>query len=214
MKTKKGDFVELLYTGKTQDRIFDSNIPEYLKALDPKAEPQKTIVVIGEQMVIPGLDKVLEDKEIGQEYKVNVPYKEGFGPRKRELVKTIPLSVFREKNINPRPGEAFYLDNQIVKVITVSGARVITDFNNPLAGKDLEYKFTITRIVQDKKEQAESFFQNFFRTIPKFEISNDKVMVEAPKPAEKLIDLYKEKFKEMIGLDLDFKELKENRESK
>ena len=89
--TKKNDFVELLYTGYSQGNVFDSNIEEDLKKIDPKGKVKKTIVVIGQGMVVPGLDKALEGKEIGKEYEIKLSAKEGFGERDRNLLKTIPL---------------------------------------------------------------------------------------------------------------------------
>ena len=199
-KVKKGDFVEIHYTGKANGNVFDSNISEDLKSLDSKAEPKKTIVVIGENMLVPGLDREIEGKEPGKEYSCVISAKEGFGPRRRELVKTIPLSVFTKQKINPRPGASLLMDNQLVRIITVSGARVIADFNNPLSGKDLEYKFIIDRIVDSDSEKAETLFDFFFSTIPEFSIK--EILVKLPKEAEPLISLFSEKFEKLMGKSL------------
>ncbi len=213
IKTKKGDFVEIEFTGYYDGKVFDSNIAEDLKQLDPKAAPEKNIIVIGEKMVVPGLDKALEDKELNQEYKISLTYKEGFGERKRDLVKTIPLKVFTSQKINPRPGVSLLLDNHLAKVITVSGARVITDFNNPLAGKDIEYKFKIIRIVTDLKEKSEAFFQATLRHVPELEVEGDKVLIKGPKPFEGLVNAFKEQFKKLVGAELGFKEVEEKKET-
>ena len=212
-KTKKKDFVEINFTGYIDGKVFDSNIEEDLKEISPESKPEKTIVCIGEQMVVPGLDKALEDKVFGSEYEVNVPYREGFGKKHRELIKTIPLKVFTSQKINPYPGASFLLDNQLARIITISGARVLTDFNNPLAGKDLKYKFTISRIVIEDKEKIDSLFKFFLRFIPEFKIIEDKVIVEGTKPLEKFILLYRQKFKDLLGKDLAF-QIKENNEEK
>jgi len=208
-KTKKNDFIELKFTGYANDQIFDSNIEEDLKSINPEAKPQKTIVVIGQKMVVRGLDKALEDKEINKEYVVDVPFKEGFGERKRELMKTLPLKSFTDQKVNPQAGMVLSLDQHLVKIIAVSGARVTTDFNNPLAGKDLRYKYKIVRKIEDKKEKSETLFSLFFRFVPEFEIKEGKVVVKGPKAMGPAIDHYKEKFKELIKLDLEFEEKKE-----
>jgi len=211
-KTKKGDFVELKFTGSANNQIFDSNIPEDLKTINPEAKPQKTIICIGEGMVPPGLDKDLENKEINKQYEITVPYKDGFGERKRELVRIIPLKSFTEQKVNPQPGMVFTLDNQMVKILAVSGARVTTDFNNPLAGKDLTYKYKITRKVTDTKEKTEALLEFFLRFKPEFEIKEKEVILKGPKQFEMFINAFKDKFKELIGKDLAFKEVqpKEN----
>lgn len=205
-KTKKGDCVEIKYTGYLEGEPFDSNIPEDLKRINEKAEPEKTVVIIGQGMVIQGLDKSLEEKELNKEYKIEVPYREGFGPKRRELVKTIPLSVFTKQGINPKPGASLLLDNNLARIITISGARVMTDFNNPLAGKDISYRFTITRIVTDEKEKAEAFFRNVFRYVPELEVKDKSIVAKGPKILEGAMNNVKGKFKELIGKDLEFEE--------
>ncbi len=208
---KNKDFVELKFTGYVNGNVFDSNIEEDLKQISQEAKPEKLIIAVGEKMVVNGLDNALEDKEIGKEYRIEIPYKDGFGERKRELVKTIPLKVFTQQKVNPVPGASFILDNMMARVITVSGARVITDFNSPLAGKDLKYKFTIVREVTDAKEKSEAFLKFFFRFVPHFEISEDKVFIMGPQAMEYLVNPNKEKFKALIGKELVFSLVTENK---
>lgn len=208
-KTKRNDFVEIQYTGYANDKIFDSNIPEDLKSLDPKEKPRKIVVSIGQNMLVPGLDKALENKSPGTEYEVELSPKESFGERKQELIKTLPLKIFQEKNTTPRPGMVFALDNSLVKILAVSGARVITDFNNPLAGKNIKYKFKILRKVTDEKEKAAALFEALFKFLPEFEIK-DKIIIKGPKSLEILVKTYAPKFKELLGRELILGEKKEN----
>jgi peptidylprolyl isomerase len=205
-KTKSKDFVEIKFTGYVDGKVFDSNIPEDLKELSPDAKPEKTIVCIGEKMVVPGLDKALENKNLNEEYRIKVPYNEGFGKKHRELIKTIPLSVFTKQKINPIPGASLLLDNQLARIITISGARVLTDFNNPLSGKDLEYKYIITRIVLDKKENSEALFKFNLKHVPQLEIKDSTLIVKGPKVLEQIVKMYSKKFKDLLDLDLEFKE--------
>ncbi len=207
-KTKKGDFVELEFTGYHNGTVFDSNVDQELKKLDSSAKAEKIIAVIGESMVVKGLDRALEEKELGKEYEVHINHKDAFGPRRKELVKTLQLSVFSNHKINPVPGAVFYMDNYLVRVIAVSGARVITDFNNPLSGKDLDYKFKIVRIVDNENEKIESLFKFFFRNIPEYVVS-DKILVKGPKHLGYFIEIYSEKFKSLVGKELVFEEIKE-----
>ncbi|HIG52304.1 hypothetical protein CXT76_02265 [Candidatus Parvarchaeota archaeon] len=209
-KTKEKDFVEIEFTGTANGNMFDSNIPEDLKKISKESKPKKTIVIIGEESVVKGLDKKLEDREIGKEYEVEIPYKEGFGERKRELVKTIPLHIFTKQKLNPQPGSAFFMDNAFARVITVSGARVITDFNNPLAGKDLHYKFKIIKKLTNEKEKVEAFFENFLKFVPKLKIS-EKIIVKGQKNLEQIIIALKDKFKELLKKELIFEEEKETK---
>jgi len=210
---KKKDFVELKFSGYANGELFDSNIEEDLKKLNPKAKPKELIIVIGQGMVVEGLDRELEGKEIGKEYEINIKAKDGFGERKKELVKTIPLKVFTEKEIYPRAGMVLTMDNMLAKVIAVSGARVITDFNNPLASKDLKYKIKIVRKVDDEKEKAKALFEFIFRFVPEFEIK-DEIIVKGDKLLEYYVKSFSDKFKELIGKSLKFEEKKTKTDKK
>ncbi len=212
-KTHKNDFVEIKFTGYANNEIFDSNIDEDIIKINPKAKADKLIVVIGQGMVVKGFDKELENKYINKNYEVNVKPAEAFGQRDRTLMKTIPLGAFTQQQVSPRPGMVLTLDNHVVKIIAVSGARVVVDFNNPLAGKELKYNFKIIRKIEDEKEKIESLLKFFFGFIPEFEV-NEKIKIKAPKNVEPLIKLYDDKFKELLGKSLEFEEKQEEKADK
>jgi FKBP-type peptidyl-prolyl cis-trans isomerase 2 len=210
-RTHKNDFVEIKFTGYANGEIFDSNIEEDFKKLNPKEKPKKIVVAIGQGMVMDGLDDALEGKELNRDYEITIPADDAFGKRKRELIKTIPLAQFVEQKVNPQPGMVFAMDNQVVKIIAVSGARVTADFNNPLAGKEIKYKFKITRIVEDKKEKAEAFFEFYLRYLPEFAVKEKEVIIKGPKLLETGVQAQKEKFKDLLGIDLVFEEKEEEK---
>ena len=60
MSTQKGDFIELKFSGYGNNELFDSNIESDLKKLHPKAKAEKMIIIVGEGMVVKGLDKELD----------------------------------------------------------------------------------------------------------------------------------------------------------
>ena len=204
-KTKKGDFLEIKYTGYANGKVFDSNVEVELKKLNPEAQAKNLIICVGKSMIITGFDNALEGKEVGRDYSVELNSEESFGERRRELVKTIPLSVFKEKNTQPQPGMVLAFDNSIARIIAVSGARVLTDFNNPLAGKKIKYEFKILRIVEDEKDKVSAILEFFIGFLPEFEIK-DKVIVKMPKELEKFVKSFSGKFKEFIGKELEFEE--------
>ncbi len=206
-KIHKNDFIELKYTGYANGSIFDSNIEEDLKKISPEEKPQKTVIAVGHEMVVKGLDKSLEEKEIGKEYEVTLDAKESFGERKKDLIKTIPLKAFTEQKVNPYPGLVLTLDNMMARIITVSGARVVTDFNNPLSGKEIKYKFTAIRKVTDEKEKVNSLFTSMLKFIPEYEIKENIVM-KGPKALEVVIKAFSDKFKELLGKPLVLEEVK------
>lgn len=204
----KGDFIELSFTGYVNGEVFDSNRETDLKKLNPQAKPEKTILIVGEGMVVRGLDKALEGKSIGEEYSISLQAKEAFGARNPSLLKPIPLKVFGEKGVHPRPGMSFVLDNNLVQVRAVSGARVIVDFNNPLAGKDVSYAFRVVAKVDDVSEKTKTFFGRFLRAVPEFEVG-EKVVLKGPAQMKPLVDIFGEKFKLLVGKELGFVEVEQ-----
>lgn len=199
---KKNDWIEIQYTGFANGQMFDSNDPEQVKKME-NTQVRKTIISVGNSMVVRGLDHSFSGKSVGESYKVHVTQKDGFGERNTSLIRTIPLKHFTAQQVYPRPGMSVVLDNSLARVVAVSGARVITDFNNPLAGKDLEYDVKILRVVGDHKEQAEAFFDFFLKFIPEFDMG-DKITIKGPKPLEYAVTLFGAKFRELVGKDLVF----------
>ncbi len=203
---KKKDFIEIKFTGYANNEIFDSNVEEDLRKINPKSDTERLIIVVGENMVVKGFDKELENKEINKEYSVNIPASEAFGIRAKTLIRTIPLKSFTQKKINPKTGMLLALDNQIVKIIAVSGARVIADFNNPLAGKEIKYKFKIVRKLDSEKEKIEFLLKLYFGKIPEIDIK-DKIIIKEIKNFEPMIKIYNQKFKDLLNKELSFEEL-------
>ncbi|VVB82048.1 Putative FKBP-type peptidyl-prolyl cis-trans isomerase [uncultured archaeon] len=210
MGLQKKDFVEIEFTGKIKGgEIFDSNIKEDLKKLNPEANPKPIVLSLGEGMFLKGIDDFLIGKEIG-DYNIELTPEKAFGPRVKEFTQMIPIKVFKSQNIMPSPGDAFNFDGRIAKVLTVSGGRVIVDFNNPLAGKTVIYKIKVLRKVEDLNEKAKSFIDFLFRRELKFSIVDKKIILEVEKGMSKFVELFKDKFKDILGLDFEVKEITEN----
>ncbi len=208
-KTKKDDFVKIEFVGLANGEIFDTNIKEEAEKINLKIEPKPLIISIGQNMVVKGFDKGLEDKEINKEYKIKISPEQAFGARNKDLIKIIPLKVFKEKNIQPVSGLMLNLDGMIAKIITVSGGRVITDFNNPLAGKEVEYKFTIKRKITEESEKVNALQDFFFKKRFNFEIKDKKIVFD--KEAEPFVKIFNEKFKEILGKEPEIKDKAEEK---
>jgi len=209
-KIQKNDFIEIEFTGKANDEIFDTTNKKEAEQMNPEIDIKniKPIVVsVGNQMLLKGFDDELEGKEIGKKYSIHILPEKAFGKRDPSMIKTIPMRVFKEKNINPVPGMALQLDNYIAKVLSVSGGRIIVDFNNPLAGKEIDYDFKITKKIEDINEKINSLQDFFFKQKFEFKIDekNKKVIFKDEK-IKPLIQMFNQKFKDMIGFDFEVEE--------
>jgi len=213
MIVKKNDFVEIEFSGRVNGELFDTTSKEEAKEMNFDADVKPVVVCVGNEMILKGFDSALEGKEIGENYSVHLAVKEGFGNRNPSLIKTIPMKVFREKNMNPVRGMTLQMDNQIAKVISVSGGRVMVDFNNPLAGKEIDYDFKILRKVDSDEEKVNALQDFFFRQ--RFEFSVDKGVVKfKDEKIKPLVGMMAGKFEEMSGLKLDVGEEKDKGEKK
>ena len=163
---KKGDFAEIVYTGRIKEtgKVFDTNDRETAKKegfFSEKANYHPIVICIGEGDVVKGLDEALEGKEAGKEFKVDVPAEKAFGKKDAKNYKLVPSAVFRNE-MHPMPGLRVDFENGQSGVIkTVSGGRVLVDFNHPLAGQDLSYEVKIVKQVTDDSEKLKGFLKYY-----------------------------------------------------
>ncbi len=209
MTLQKKDFIEIEFTAKIKNgEIFDSNIKKVLEKLNPNAKPKPFIFCLGEGMFLKGVDDFLINKKIGK-YKIELSPEKAFGNRNSKLVQMIPMKIFKQHKINPLPGAVFNFDGKIAKILTVSGGRVMVDFNNPLAGKDVVYDIKVLRKVEDINEKTKALIEFFTKKQDlKFEIKGNKLIIKDKKFAQ-FMNLFKDKFKDILGLNLEVKEVKE-----
>lgn len=216
-KTKKGDFIELEFLGRNlqNNEIFDTNITEEAKKIDLKLTGKPLILKIGYDMVVRGFDEALEGKEVGVKSVVRLSPEKAFGKRVPSLVRMIPMKFFIAQKIMPQPGMILTLDNNMVKVISVSGGRVMVDFNSPLAGKDVEYEFTIKRQVNDIKEKVKAIQLFFFGHEFDFDVDEKtkKIIFHDLKLAP-VLNVFKDKFKELLDMDVEILAKPEKKEEK
>ena len=211
MTLEKKDFIEIEFTGKTKEgEVFDSNVKEELEKLhhghNHPVETKPFIFCLGEGMFIKGVDEFLIGKEIG-EHKISVSPEKGFGKRDPKLIRMVPLNEFKKSNLNPIPGSVFNFDGKIGKVLTVSSGRVIIDFNNPLAGKDVEYDVKVLRKVEDLNEKIKAMNEFLFQNNFEFKVEGKKLKLKLPSEAKQFVELFKEKYKEIFGLEIEIEEI-------
>lgn len=156
---KDGDAIafdyELWVEGR--DTLYDTTLrdaAEKAGTLDPAAHYGPMHYVLGFHRVIPGLERALRESVVGSTTEVTVPPEEAYGARDPKLIETLPIREFRKNEVDPEPGLAITYRNRRGVVTTVGGGRVRVDFNPPLAGKTLKYRFTLRAVAQSAVEKA------------------------------------------------------------
>ncbi|MCF7871796.1 peptidylprolyl isomerase [Candidatus Woesearchaeota archaeon] len=208
MTIKKGDFIQLEYTGKiTEDAtIFDTSVQKIAEEAgllhkhgpndnhDHTDKYHPITICVGEKHLLPGLDEEIEGKNIGK-HTINVPTEKAFGKKNPKLLKIMPMKLFKQQNIKPFVGLELNIDGQIGIVRSISAGRTIVDFNHPLAGKDLTYEVEIKKKIEDPKEQIQAILDLVGIKPTKIELKEKKATIEIP---IELPPEYTQKLKEEI----------------
>lgn len=137
MKIKKGNTVQVEYTGKLENgTIFDTN-----KGKDP-LEFQA-----GSGQLIKGFDEAVIGMQKGQEKEIKIKPSEAYGEVNPDLLKEIPREQL-PKEPEPKAGMTLVIGTpdgrrMPVKIVKVSAKNVTIDLNHPLAGKTLIFLIKI-----------------------------------------------------------------------
>ena len=190
MKLKKHDFIEIEYTGKLEDgTVFDTTDEKVAKDAGihrDNATFGPSIICLGENHVLKGIEDTIIDNEPGK-FDVNLTPEQAFGKKNTKLLKLLPMKVFRKENITPFPGLEVNVDNKYGIVRTVSGGRIIVDFNHPLAGRKLKYDVKVNKIIKDTLEKAKSIFKNELNIVDsKLELIDKKLIIDENIPKDVL----------------------------
>ena len=188
---KKGDFVEIEYTGKLKETgdVFDTTDENIARAHDiynEKTEFGAAIVCIGESHLIDGLDKEIEGKETEKEYTIDISPEQAFGKKNPQLLRMIPASVFKKEDIQPVVGLQVAVDGMMGIVKTANSGRIIVDFNHPLAGKEIVYEIKVNKIIEDAKEQVKALLKLSLGKVD-VKIEEDKATIALKKDIPKEI---------------------------
>jgi peptidylprolyl isomerase len=173
-KAKRGDRVQLHYTGRVRDgREFDSSEHagdgewDNFRGRGVAFAPAE--LVIGSGRMFPSVEEALIGLEPGEKVRVEVPCAKAFGPRNEALVTELPRSeiapgegqaeAFRvaegRRRVNVfkvKVGDVIDLegpDGEIssARVLALTEETVTLDTNHPLAGQDLVYEVRLVKVL-------------------------------------------------------------------
>lgn len=112
----------------------------------------------GHSNIIPGLEKALAGKVVGDSLKVSVEPAEGYGELNPALLETVPRNVFQGVD-NIEVGMQFQAQTaqgvQVITVKAVDGEDITVDGNHPLAGQTLHFDVAVTEVRAASAEELE-----------------------------------------------------------
>ena len=186
---KKNDIIEINYTGKLAEdkQVFDTTKEKVAKdnklySEEVKGQFKPLILCVGQNQVLPGLDNSLVGKKKGDKYTVNISQDDGFGKKDPKLIELVPMSKFREQKINPMVGMHVNIDDSQGIVRSVSGGRVIIDFNHPFSGRDLIYDIEVLKVFEDNKEKLALLVKSLFGVESEITVDGKKASIKLKLP--------------------------------
>ncbi len=136
-QAQPGDIVRIHFTGRLENgSVFGSSENE---------EPIQ--LALGNERMIPGLDRVLVGMQVGEKKRATIPAEEGFGPRRPELQQRVPRKALPE---NVKVGDRLPVrigDSTLyVCVRALDEDTAVVDGNHPLAGQPLTFDIEMVAI--------------------------------------------------------------------
>lgn len=108
--------------------------------------------------IVPGLEKEMEGKSVGDSFATIVKAAEGYGELDENLKQELPSSMFAGVE-KIEAGMEFQAQTehglQIISVIKVEGDTVTVDGNHPMAGQDLHFDIEVTDIREATQEELD-----------------------------------------------------------
>ncbi|GBF36901.1 peptidylprolyl isomerase [Methanofervidicoccus abyssi] len=191
---EKGAIVKVSYSGYVDGKLFDTTNEELAKEegiYNPGIRYGPITVIVGQGMLIPGLDEALLEMEVGEEKELELPPEKAFGKRDPSKIRLVPLREFKKHKINPVVGMPVTINNLVGRVVSINGGRVLVDFNHELAGKTVKYILKVEEVVEKPEDVVKELLKLF---IPRLNMEEIKVEVREKEvnitiPGEMLIPL-------------------------
>ena len=127
------------------------------EVIDSSAGGAPLVYLQGAGNIIPGLEKALVGKAVGDELEVSVEPEDAYGEYSAELVSTLSSSMFEGVD-QLEVGMQFHASApdgqmQIVTIRDLDGDDVTVDGNHPLAGQRLNFKVKVVAIRDASEEE-------------------------------------------------------------
>jgi FKBP-type peptidyl-prolyl cis-trans isomerase SlyD len=124
--------------------------------IDSSVDAEPLPYLHGHGNLVPGLERELEGKNVGDKINVTVQPQDGYGEYDKKLVQRVPRRALQGIS-NLRVGLRLQMQSpegpRTVVVTHLMGDMVTLDGNHPLAGKALSFEVEVTDIRQATEEE-------------------------------------------------------------
>ncbi len=195
MAFKDGDFIEVEYSvwnaaGNTMLETTNEKLAKEHGIYSKDVRYGPVLIILGAHSVVKGLDSALREIEQGKEKKITLKPAEAFGERNPDLVRVMPLSEFRKRDVDPYPGMRVDLDNVGATVKSVNSGRVVLDANHPYAGMDVTYEVRVVKRLTGGEEKVSALGRTYGSEPGRVKIDGKRIEVEYGDSVKKNADYF------------------------
>jgi FKBP-type peptidyl-prolyl cis-trans isomerase SlyD len=126
------------------------------QVLDSSQGREPLVYLQGTGQIVPGLEKAMEGRQVGDQFQVDVAPEEGYGAHHAELIQEVPREAFQGVD-DIQPGMQFQGRGPQgvinVTVTKVDADKVHIDGNHPLAGQTLHFDVEVTDVRPASEEE-------------------------------------------------------------
>lgn len=125
--------------------------------IDKSPSGQPLGFIAGTGQIIPGLEKALMGRAVGDSAKIVVEPEDAYGPVNENLFQEVPKSQF-PADIDIKPGMAFEAQGPrgpfMITVTSINDNDTVTvDLNHPMAGKQLHFDINVVEVREPSDEE-------------------------------------------------------------
>jgi len=128
------------------------------EVVDSSLDVEPLPYIHGTESLVPGLEKALDGKAVGDKIVVSVSPEDGYGEVTPELTQVVPRELF-EFDGDIEVGMRFEAEAEngieLVTVIAVDEKAVTIDANHPLAGQTLNFDVEVISVRDATSEELE-----------------------------------------------------------
>ncbi|MEO5828990.1 MAG: peptidylprolyl isomerase [Rhodanobacter sp.] len=128
------------------------------QVIDSSAGRDPLTYLHGKGHIVPGLEKQMEGRVVGDKFDAHVTPEEGYGVHHPEMMQQVPREAFQGVE-DIQPGMQFQgsgPEGQInVTVSKIEDGVVYIDANHPLAGKTLHFAIEVTDVREASEEELQ-----------------------------------------------------------
>ena len=162
MAIQVGDIITINYVERCDGIVIATNIEQVARdndILNENAEYSPIVLCVGHDFLGAGLHEELVGKEVGAKGTVLVSAEKAYGERNNEKVNSLSIKQFEK---GTKVGDSIrHSELGIGLIVNKIGQKFIVDFNDRLAGRDIEYEYQICEIITDPNQQFIQMMRRF-----------------------------------------------------